>query len=348
MTEKKVMDRAERSRLRDLVREYERPTCTRGGEASAEAQADALRDEAYRTLIPLLDALDAAEVRAEAAEVRARGPRGCARGFGGSIHRCVAHDGALMVGDMEVCATRQARDRLREIDREARPAVSGSDPWFVRDLGTVWVETIDSATVAICPGNERVATSHGRLIAASRNALIPLLDALDAAEGRVELAEAEAGEADRRAREAAMGAALRPLREKLSIVPEDRVMFRRTADGVSVTARELVALLERADPLAVEYLDALNAAACEVVGIRAQRGPTPTGLVRVTVSDVAEKSRLIPWEHEAALLDRLEDLAIAADAVRRLAAMLEEAPSTDQYARLAARFREFADSLEKP
>ena len=67
------------------------------------------------------------------------------------------------------------------------------------------------------------------------------------------------------------GPTLHALEELLTIVPADKVMFRRR-DGAPVTAREMVEMLRSADPVALEYLQTLHSAAVDVVGLRSRKG----------------------------------------------------------------------------
>jgi ABC-type cobalamin/Fe3+-siderophores transport system ATPase subunit len=67
------------------------------------------------------------------------------------------------------------------------------------------------------------------------------------------------------------GPTLHALEELLTIVPADKVMFRRR-DGAPVTAREMVEMLRSADPLALDYLRTLHSAAVDVVGLRNRKG----------------------------------------------------------------------------
>lgn len=66
------------------------------------------------------------------------------------------------------------------------------------------------------------------------------------------------------------GPTLHALEELLAIAPADKVMFRRP-DGSPVTAPEMVIMLRDADPIALDYLRNLHAAAVDVVGIRSRR-----------------------------------------------------------------------------
>lgn len=67
------------------------------------------------------------------------------------------------------------------------------------------------------------------------------------------------------------GPTLHALEELLEIAPADKVMFRRP-DGSPVTASEMVKMLRDADPVALDYLRNLHAAAVDVVGLRSRRG----------------------------------------------------------------------------
>ncbi|MFO0756053.1 MAG: AAA family ATPase [Byssovorax sp.] len=67
------------------------------------------------------------------------------------------------------------------------------------------------------------------------------------------------------------GPTLHALEELLSIAPADKVMFRRP-DGSPVTAIEMVKLLRESNPIALDYLRTLHAAAVDVVGLRNRRG----------------------------------------------------------------------------
>lgn len=69
------------------------------------------------------------------------------------------------------------------------------------------------------------------------------------------------------------GPTLHALEELLSFAPADKVMF-RTADGAPVTAEEMRNRLRQADPIALDYLRNLHAAAIDVVGLRSRRGKT--------------------------------------------------------------------------
>jgi len=60
------------------------------------------------------------------------------------------------------------------------------------------------------------------------------------------------------------------LEELLAFAPPEKVMFRR-ADGSPVTAPEMIKMLRAADPVALEYLRNLHAAAVDVVGLRSRR-----------------------------------------------------------------------------
>jgi hypothetical protein len=66
------------------------------------------------------------------------------------------------------------------------------------------------------------------------------------------------------------GPTLHALEELLAVAPADKVMF-RGPDGAPVTAREMVTLLRDGDPLALDYLRNLHAAAVDVVGLRSRR-----------------------------------------------------------------------------
>lgn len=66
------------------------------------------------------------------------------------------------------------------------------------------------------------------------------------------------------------GPTLHALEELLAIAPPDKVMFRRP-DGSPVTAQEMVTMLRAADPIALDYLRNLHAAAVDVVGLRSRR-----------------------------------------------------------------------------
>ena len=66
------------------------------------------------------------------------------------------------------------------------------------------------------------------------------------------------------------GPTLHALEELLAIAPPDKVMFRRP-DGSPVTAEEMVTMLRAADPIALDYLRNLHAAAVDVVGLRSRR-----------------------------------------------------------------------------
>jgi AAA ATPase domain len=66
------------------------------------------------------------------------------------------------------------------------------------------------------------------------------------------------------------GPTLHAFEELLGIVPADRVMFRRN-DGSPITAREMLKMLRDADPIAIDYLQNLHAAAVDVVGLRSGR-----------------------------------------------------------------------------
>jgi hypothetical protein len=66
------------------------------------------------------------------------------------------------------------------------------------------------------------------------------------------------------------GPTLHALEELLAIAPPDKVMFRRP-DGTPVTAQEMVTMLRAADPVALDYLRNLHAAAVDVVGLRSRR-----------------------------------------------------------------------------
>ena len=70
------------------------------------------------------------------------------------------------------------------------------------------------------------------------------------------------------------GPTLHALEELLTIAPADKVMFRRP-DGSPVTAIEMVKMLRDADPIALDYLRNLHAAAVDVVGLRSRRGRAP-------------------------------------------------------------------------
>jgi AAA ATPase domain/AAA domain len=67
------------------------------------------------------------------------------------------------------------------------------------------------------------------------------------------------------------GPTLHALEELLTIAPADKVMFRRS-DGSPVTALEMIKMLRDADPIALDYLRNLHAAAVDVVGQRSRRG----------------------------------------------------------------------------
>lgn len=69
------------------------------------------------------------------------------------------------------------------------------------------------------------------------------------------------------------GPTLHALEELLSFAPADKVMF-RTADGAPITAAEMRNRLRQADPIALDYLRNLHAAAVDVVGLRSRRGKT--------------------------------------------------------------------------
>lgn len=69
------------------------------------------------------------------------------------------------------------------------------------------------------------------------------------------------------------GPTLHALEELLSFAPADKVMF-RMADGTPVTATEMRNRLRQADPIALDYLRNLHAAAVDVVGLRSRRGKT--------------------------------------------------------------------------
>jgi len=66
------------------------------------------------------------------------------------------------------------------------------------------------------------------------------------------------------------GPTLHALEELLAIAPTDKVMFRR-ADGSAITASQMLELLRDADPVALDYLKNLHAAAIDVVGLRSRR-----------------------------------------------------------------------------
>jgi len=70
------------------------------------------------------------------------------------------------------------------------------------------------------------------------------------------------------------GPTLHALEELLTFAPPDKVMFRR-ADGTPITAPEMRDMLRDANPVALEYLRNLHAAAIDVVGLRSRRGKTP-------------------------------------------------------------------------
>ena len=70
------------------------------------------------------------------------------------------------------------------------------------------------------------------------------------------------------------GPAKHALQGVLSYVPADTVFFRRP-DGTPVTAPELLELLQRDDPLAVEFLRAVHGAAVRSVQVQSKFGKTP-------------------------------------------------------------------------
>jgi hypothetical protein len=73
------------------------------------------------------------------------------------------------------------------------------------------------------------------------------------------------------------GPTLHAVEELLKLLKEsdpEQVMFRR-AGGAPVTAREMLALLRAADPVALEYLGDIHRAAVDVVGLRARRKAAP-------------------------------------------------------------------------
>lgn len=67
------------------------------------------------------------------------------------------------------------------------------------------------------------------------------------------------------------GPTLHALEELLATAPADKVVFRR-ADGAPVTANQMVTMLRGADPVALDYLRNLHAAALDVVGLRSRKG----------------------------------------------------------------------------
>jgi hypothetical protein len=69
------------------------------------------------------------------------------------------------------------------------------------------------------------------------------------------------------------GPTLHALEELLSLASPDKIMFRRN-DGSPVTALEMLKMLRDADPVALDYLRNLHAAAIDVVGLRSRRKRT--------------------------------------------------------------------------
>lgn len=67
------------------------------------------------------------------------------------------------------------------------------------------------------------------------------------------------------------GPTLHALEELLATAPADKVVFRR-ADGSPVMANQMVTMLRGADPIALDYLRNLHAAALDVVGLRSRKG----------------------------------------------------------------------------
>lgn len=68
------------------------------------------------------------------------------------------------------------------------------------------------------------------------------------------------------------GPTLHALEELMSVVPADKVMFRRP-DGAPVTAAEMAEMLRAADPIALDYLRTLHGATVDVVGLRSRKAP---------------------------------------------------------------------------
>lgn len=69
------------------------------------------------------------------------------------------------------------------------------------------------------------------------------------------------------------GPTLHALEELLRISDPERIMARRP-DGTGVSVKEMLTLLQAADPIALEYLKDLHRAAVDMVGLRARRKET--------------------------------------------------------------------------